>query len=79
MPGVRERMNLGRREAPPPFVQEIAVENEILLAPADQHRHVAEAVQPLLHLAHQFVAGSPGRSGMSCTKRSTATRFRQES
>ena len=56
MAAVGKSMDLGLRVDPPPLVEEMAVEDEVALAPADQHRPVAEHVQAGRRVAHDAVS-----------------------
>src|SRR6266700_2975395 len=55
--GVGKTMDFRVRKTTPPFLQEMAIENEILLAPTDQHWHAAQTTEVFLHLADKSVAG----------------------
>src|SRR5258707_304691 len=49
MARVRKTVDFGLREAPDPLLEETAVEDEVLLAPADHHRPIQEALKTLLY------------------------------
>src|SRR5579885_432170 len=54
MPGIGEAVYFGDGEAPAPFVEEVTVEHEIALTPANQYRQRGETVQSGGDLVHQI-------------------------
>src|SRR4051794_17295508 len=55
VPGAFEAMDLGLGETAGPFVEEVAVEHEVVHPPADERRHPGEPGQAVLHPRHEVV------------------------
>ena len=55
MTAVLEALDLGTRESANPFVQELVAEDEVLEAPADQHRFVGQVDESVPRLFHDRV------------------------
>ena len=60
---VSEAVDLGPGKYPLPFGKEVVVENEVLVAPADQHRAIAKDLQPRCSFRDDVVAGVTGPEG----------------
>src|SRR5262245_5743769 len=55
MTGVGETVHFGLWKSSRPFREKILVKNKVLLAPANEHRHLSEAGQAYFNLPYQSV------------------------